>query len=180
MTELLTDEKYDYISLKDDIHGNLYYIRQPYNTVTEKSDYSVKDIFLFPFRILKAFGGWLNFMSVIWGGESLNGKDPSSMLNERTKNRSQRDIVIDGNIIKAEKLAKKNDNDEEGFMPSERVLIKREADGEETTVVKGVLDYTLADDGTLIYSDGRYINILAADGSRNRIKAYLARNLTTI
>ncbi|MBQ5311938.1 MAG: hypothetical protein ILP19_07865, partial [Oscillospiraceae bacterium] len=76
MTELLTDEKYDYISLKDDKNGNLYYIRQPYSPQEEKSDFSVADIFLFPVRLLKALGGWLNFMSVIWGGESLNGKSP--------------------------------------------------------------------------------------------------------
>ena len=180
MTELLTDEKYDHISLKDDANGNLYYIRQPYSPGTEKSDFSVKDIFLFPVRLIKALGGWLNFMSVIWGGESLNGKDPSNMLNERTKKRSERDLIIDGNIIKAEKLAKKNENDEDGLMPHERVLIKREADGEETTVAKGVLDYALTEGGGIIYSDGRYINILSSDGSKEKIKAYLARNITLL
>ncbi|MBQ5315999.1 MAG: hypothetical protein J6I96_00430 [Oscillospiraceae bacterium] len=178
MTELLTDEKYDHISLKDNANGDLYYIRQPYSQQTEKSSFSVKDVFLLPVRLIKALGGWLNFMSVIWGGESLNGKDPANMLNERTKNRSERDMIIDGNIIKAEKLAKKNENNEDGLMPHERVLIKREADGEETTVAKGVLDFALADDGTVVYSDGRYIHTLSPDGSDSRIKAYLARNIT--
>lgn len=61
-------------------------------------------------------------------------------------------------------------------MPLSRVLVKREADGTETVLKKGVLDYSLCDEGILI-SNGRQITLFA-DGNETLVtKAYLARNL---
>ncbi len=174
MTELLSDEKYDFLSLKDDSDGNLYYIRQPYHTAKPEK-FRISDVFFFPFRLIKALGGWLNFMSVIWGGESLNGKTPDDMIGERAGRRSRRDLIIDGNIIKAEHLADKNGR-EEPLLPAERVLIKREPDGAETVVAKGVLDYAVTPDGEIVRSDGRYIIMPGGE----KVKAHLARNLTVL
>lgn len=177
MGEVLSDEKYDFIRLQDDDNGDLWYIRQPYGGEHEKDGMKISDIFLAPFRILKALGGWLNFMSVLWGGQSLNGKDPSQMLNERTKNRSARDIIIDGNVIKASKAAS-GKQAEAPFIPQSRVLVHKSDEGE-TIVAKGVLDFTV--DGTsVIYSDGHGVYRLE-DGERKLItKAFLARNIRVL
>ncbi|MCM1579397.1 MAG: hypothetical protein NC078_11425 [Ruminococcus sp.] len=179
MKEILSDEKYDYLKIKDDSMGNVYCIRQPYGG--EKPDNSVKfsDIILFPYRVIKGFLGWLNYVCTIWGGESLKSGGDNGPGFMRAKQRSQKDIIIDGNIIKAEENAKKrkNEDDTAGLMPLSRVLLKIEADGEETVVKKGVLDYTVCPDGTLAVSDGRHISVIK-DGSETRIaKAYLAMNL---
>ena len=93
--------------------------------------------------------------------------------------RSAKDIIIDGNVIKAKEIAKAEDAKDgelSGFMPLSRVLVKREADGTETVLKKGVLDYSLCDEGILI-SNGRQITLFA-DGNETLVtKAYLARNL---
>ncbi len=182
MDEILSDEKYDYLKIKDDSAGNIYYIRQVYGGEKPSDNTSILDILLFPVKILKALGGWLNFMCTIWGGDPLKKGDTGLPGFAKSKNRSAKDIIIDGNVIKAEKLARENElkDDASSIMPLSRVLIKREADGEETVIKKGVLDYTVCSDGKLIISDGRRISVIE-DGKETQLaKAYLAVNLTPV
>lgn len=136
------------------------------------------DILLFPYRILKGFFGWLNFVCTIWGGESLKSGSNGLPGSAKAKQRSERDIIIDGNIIKAEKLAKEEDGkDNAPLMPVSRVLVRREADGSETVVRKGVLDYALCGDGKIVISDGRRLILLDGDNEQVIAKARLAVNL---
>ena len=175
MGELLSDDRYDYISLQDDEQGNLYYIRQPYGGEHPDDRVSVGDILLAPFRLLKALGNYLNFMSVMWGGRSLDGKDPEKMLTERARNMAPKDMIIDGNVISAKELAKKDDEDGRSIIPLSRVLIRKTGD-EEEVLAKGVLDFHIKGD-TLIYSDGRGIYTLE-NGTKEKVcKAFLAGSL---
>ncbi len=177
ITEFISDEKHDYLRIKDDEKGNLYYIRQPYEK--QRGDgIKATDVLFFIPRLIKALFGWANFMSTIWGGESLkSGSDP--LTNLKTKNRSAKDMYIDGNLIKAEEMAKAQKSDKDaGFMPLTRELVKREADGEETVLKRGVLDYIITGD-SIIYSDGASIYELK-DGRHKRLcKAYFAMNLVS-
>lgn len=182
MEEFLSDPKYDHFKIKDDKYGNIYYIRQPYGGENKKDGIKLTDVLLFPVRLLKGLFGWLNFMCTIWGGEPLKSGGSGLPNSEKAKERSAKDIIIDGNVIKAKEIAKAEeakDGEVSGFMPLSRVLVKREADGTETVLKKGVLDYSLCDEGVLI-SNGRQITLLA-DGSEKLIaKAYLARNIRAI
>lgn len=187
MTEFLSDPKTDHLKIKDDKYGNIYYIRRPYEgDKSESEGIKISDIFLFPVRILKALFGWLNFMSMIWGGESLKKGDTGLPGFARSKERSAKDIIVDGNIINAERLAKEaqlKDSDMSGLMPLSRELVKREADGTETVLKKGVLDYAVCSDGRLLISNGRHITLMdMSDGNKEThvAKAYLAMNLTEI
>ena len=179
MEEFLTDPKYDYYKIKDDKYGNIYYIRQPYGGEKSRDGIKFTDVLFFPIRLLKGLFGWLNFMCTIWGGEPLKSGGSGLPNNEKIKERSAKDIIIDGNVIKAKEIAKAEDAKDgelSGFMPLSRVLVKREADGTETVLKKGVLDYSLCDEGILI-SNGRQITLFA-DGNETLVtKAYLARNL---
>lgn len=181
LVEFISDNSYDFLKISDDSYGNIYYIRQPYAAKEEKSDFAISDIFLFPFRLIKGLFGWFNFMCTIWGGESLKKGDAALPGMTKSKNRSQKDIIIEGNIIKAETLAKESkldDNDLSGFLPQNRVLIKREADDNEIIIAKGVLDYAVSDNGTVIYSNGRHI-MKYENGTESHIaKARLATSLT--
>ncbi|MBP1561038.1 MAG: hypothetical protein J6C96_07335 [Oscillospiraceae bacterium] len=180
MTEILSDEKYDYLHVKEDKGGTLYYIRQPYGGEKPRNDITFKDILLFPYRIIKGLFGFLNFFSTIFGGESLKSGGASAN-GVKSKQRSQQDIIIEGNIINAEKLDKINEASGDklaGIMPQSRVLIKRTADGSEEIIKKGVLDYALADSGEVIISNGRHIIKIAPNGSEEHItKAKLAMNI---
>lgn len=181
LNEFLSDPKYDHLKIKDDSFGNIYFIRQPYGGERPKEGTKLSDIFFFPIRLLKGLFGWLNFMSTIWGGEPLKSGSDGLPSNQKAKQRDARDIIIDGNLIKAEKLAEeadRKDSEPKGLMPLSRVLIKREADGTETVIKRGVLDYSVCSDGSLIISDGRRISRFCDGEEKTVAKAYLAMNLT--
>ncbi len=179
LTEIVCDEKYDYLHPKEDKNGVLYYIRQTYGGEKPESSITFKDILLFPVRIIKGIFGFLNFFTTIFGGESLKSSGTSN--GAKSKFRSEKDMIIEGNVINAEKLDKINDanNDKlSGIMPMSRMLIRRLADGSEEVVKKGVLDYALHDKDIII-SNGRHIIRINPDGTETHItKAKLAMNIT--
>lgn len=180
LEQLLSDPKYDYLRLKESTDGSLYYIRQSYSGSVSKGG-AVKDFLLVPYRIIQGFFGWISFMCLMWGGESLKSGDTlDNML--KSRNRSKKDLVIEGNIIKAERLAKegKLKDGTSSIMPLDRVLIKRSPDGSEEVISRGVLDYSLCSDGSIMISDGRRIAVTKNGTETLSIKARLAMNLTEV
>lgn len=179
MSEIVADEAYDYLHPQEDKNGVLYYIRQPYGGEKPESGITFKDVLLFPVRIIKSIFGFLNVFSILFGGESL--KSGGAANGAKFKQRSEKDLIIEGNVINAEKLDKINEADGDkmsGIMPASRMLIKRLADGSEEIIKKGVLDYVLCDKDIII-SNGRHIIRIAPDGTETHItKAKLAMNIT--
>lgn len=179
MSEIVADEAYDYLHPQEDKNGVLYYIRQPYGGEKPESGITFKDVLLFPVRIIKGIFGFLNMFSILFGGESL--KSGGAANGAKSKHRSEKDLIIEGNVINAEKLDKINEADGDkmsGIMPASRMLIKRLADGSEEIVKKGVLDYTLCDNDIII-SNGRHLIRINSDGTETHItKAKLAMNIT--
>lgn len=183
MTEVVSDEAYDYRHPREDKSGALYYIRQPYGGEKPQGGVTFKDIVMFPYRIVKGIFGFLNFFATIYGGESLKGGGLDDMISNGSKSRqrSKKDLIIEGNIINAEKLDKINEANGDkhgGIMPASRVLIRRTADGSEEIIKKGVLDYIIDGDGNVIVSNGRHLLRIDRDGNETHIaKAKLAVNL---
>jgi len=179
MEEILTNPEYDYLRLKEGADGSLYYIRQNYRESKGVGN-AIKDFILFPYRIIQGLFGWLNFMCMMWGGESLkSGDNPDDML--KSRNRSKKDVIIEGNVIKADKIAKVESRKGEAIalMPLSRVLIKRTADGSEEIIARGVLDYMLCSDGSIAVSDGGRIIVIDSSGKTVCSKrARFAMNLT--
>ena len=180
ITEIVSDEKYDFLHPREDKQGNLYFIRQPYGGEKPEGGITLKDVIMFPYRIIKGLFGFLNFFTTIFGGESLKGGDSAD--GTKAKNRSQKDIIIEGNIINAEKLNKINsasDDSSSGIMPLSRVLVKRSPDGSEEVLRKGVLDFNLTDSGEVIFSNGKHIYKIDESGGETHIaKAALAVNIS--
>ncbi|MCL2018413.1 MAG: hypothetical protein FWG70_01530 [Oscillospiraceae bacterium] len=160
MNELFYDENFDFIRVKEDAHGNIYYIKRPYGN--EKNENILLDIILFPWRMIKAIFGFFNYFSVIFGGQSLrNNKDPRVSANMKMKQKSERELFIDGNVINAERVYNANKQKGEkypGLIPHSWELIKIDAvSGEKVCIKKGVLDYTICEDGSILYSNGHAI-----------------------
>ena len=180
MSDIVFDDNYDYLHPREDKQGDLYYIRQPYGGEKPEGGITFKDIILFPYRIIKGLFGFLNFFTTIFGGESLKSSG-NSFDNTKTKDRSKKDIIIEGNIINAEKTDKINKasgDSNSGIMPLSRVLIKRSPDGSEKILKKGILDFNIAENGEIIFSNGRHIMKLDKDGNETHItKASLAVNI---
>lgn len=176
--ELYSDEKTDFLKPSNDAYGNFYYIKQPYRNVQEENTPLWKDILLFPVRIIKAIGGFLNAFSVIFGGESLRTNKQRGDV--KTKQKSDRELYFEGRILEAEKNERENAAKGEknaGILPVSRVLVKTDSDGSETTIKRGILDYIVLDDGSIICSNGKSI-LHIKDGEETVLtKAKLAHGL---
>lgn len=180
MTEIVSDEQYDYLHPRENENGVLYYIRQPYGGEKPQSGITFKDVVMFPYRLIKGLFGFLNFFTTIFGGESLK-TGGASANGAKARQRSQKELIIEGNIINAEKLDKINEANGDklsGIMPQSRVLIKRTADGSEEILYKGVLDYLPEEGGSVVVSNGRHLLRIDGDGVQKHIaKAKLAEKL---
>ncbi len=179
---IFESDEYDYVHVKDDMDGNVYFIKRPY-TQNHSNGFSILDILFFPFRIIKAIFGFLNVFSIIFGGESLNSKkNPSS--NVKSKQMSEKDIIIDGNRINAENIYKGNQKKSEkypGIIPHSWELIKVSDNGEQICIKKGVMDYTLCENGDIIYSNGRSFIRMQPNGNEVHIcDCYLGKSIVEI
>lgn len=181
MSEIVADENYDYLHVRQDQNGDLYYIRQPYGGEKPRGGITFRDVIMFPYRIVKGLFGFLNYFATIFGGESLKSGGASNGV--KFKQRSKKDLMIEGNFINAEKLDKINEASGDkhgGIMPQSRMLIRRTADGSEEIIKKGVLDYIPVDSGVIV-SNGRHLFRIDMDGNETHIaKAKLAVNLAVI
>ena len=184
MDTILEDEKTDYLAPKEDADGNLWYIRQPYDAGGEKADFGsiLLDILLFPVRLLKAIGGFLNAFSVLFGGESL-GANSRQSRDVKSRQKSEKEIFYENMLIRAEQNAKENERSGDefpGILPRSRVLVKRSADGQEEIIARSVLDYCLCKDG-VVWSNGSHILHKGTDGKTAEIaKAKLAARLQCV
>lgn len=181
--EVVSDERYDYLSPTACEGGSLYCIRRPKGGENGNGDITFKDIIMFPYRIFKAFLGLLNMFSIIFGGESLKsgGDSPKSGGNAKAKQMDPRYAFMDANVANAEKNMKNEERKGEkypGIMSPESILVHIGADGNETIVRRGVLDYLPLSDGNIAVSNGRYI--LITDKNGKEISAFRADSAVSI
>ena len=181
MDELLASDKFDYIAPKEDNEGNLLFIKKPYRNASRNSNIII-DILLFPIRIIKAIGGLLNYFSVAFGGEPLrSGKTARDV---KTKQKSEKDLFIDGNVVNAQQILKENQRRGEkypGIIPHSWELIRLDENGNQSCLKKGVMDYAICKNGDIVYSNGNAVIRLYADGGEKLIeKCRMADNLTEV
>lgn len=170
--EYIAEDGYDCIKPQDDADGNIYYIRRKYVSSKPKSNLLI-DILMFPVRIIKAIGGFLSVFSMAFGGEPLRtgGKNPA-----KSKTADEREAFIEGNMIKAEKQL--NGNADDGVIPSDWELVKRDKGGNETVIKKRIMDYRLLENGDIIYSNGSRIGKLEGDKNTILCKIKYANSIT--
>jgi len=171
LDEVLVGGKYDYYCPFEDEHGNLYYIRRPYKQ--NSGGMSAADYAAAPGKILRAFGGWLDFFTRRYSGESLktSGTNPA-----KGNPKSPEQIFIDGNLIEAEKLLKQNaaaGDKNPGYAPQDWELMVNKR-GVEQVLHKSVMGYCVTNGG-IVYSNGKYI--ISGDKA---VKAHLASKIVLI
>lgn len=174
LSELVSDDEFDYIKPSDDSEGNLYYIKRQYECYKKESNLFY-DILMFPVRIIKAIGGFLSVFSMAFGGEPLRtgGRNPA-----KNKSKDERELFVEGNLIRASR--KQEQTGDEGIIPSGWELIKRSG-GTETVLKRGVMDYRITDDGDIVYSNGTALRILKKDGKDEKLcKLSLANTITLL
>ena len=120
---------------------------------------------------------------MLFGGESLRSGEGANAA--KTKQKSQRDMFIDGNMVNVEKAQKENQSRGEkypGIIPKSWQLIKISSSGEETVIKSGVLDFSVTDSGSFIISNGNHITeLLPSSGEEIHIcKAKMAQSIVAI
>src|ERR1043166_233184 len=110
MTSIADDPKHDLLAPRFDPAGNLFFIRRPHRSLTERPSLGrgLLDFVLAPFRILMAIYHWLNFFIVRNSGQPLNTQSGGA-------GRRQMDLkkmVIYGNLINVERILAKEAGEE--------------------------------------------------------------------
>lgn len=156
LEEIAAIKKYDCVKPMEDVEGNLYFIKKPHLQPQHKGS-SFVDTLLIPYKLLKAVFGWMNFFTAKYTGDTLTtaGQNPA-----KSKQKTEEQIFIEGNLINAEKALKENQTAGEkfpGVAPRSWELVKRSPNGELKTVKKGVIDFDINSKGEIVYSNGKYL-----------------------
>jgi hypothetical protein len=165
--EMYADERYDYIKPFSASDGSLYYIRRPYSKGrSERAPLGcLLDAVMLPVRLVQALFGFLNVFSAKYSGKTLSRSD--------TKRKAEKDLIIEGNLINAERELKANERGGEknpGIIPRSWELRKLSPDGTDSLVKAGVLAYRVNEkSGDIIVSNGSAILRIAPDGKEEKL-----------
>ena len=163
MATLLEEPDHDLLTPKMDGDGNLWFIRRPYSGLRRTSFLGLlKDIVMFPIRMVSAVFGFLDIFAKIFSGKGLK-----SAGGPARENPSLRQLVIWGNLVNAAPTNPQNDAPD--LVPNTWQLIRRSASGSEEVVARGVLSFDLLPDGGVLFTNGSAITLRNPDGTTKRI-----------
>ncbi len=150
LEELFADDGTDYLRPKVSPAGQLYFIRRPYQQPRVKR--------LTLLDRVKNFGAFFKGVGRLFqfiGDPEGAAKRQSRIAGQRDEGQQQR--MLEGALVDVTRLTDASTEDsDKGCVPDTWVLMRREADGSLTEVMKGVADYGF-DGEALIYTDGRKI-----------------------
>lgn len=163
LTTLLEDPQFDHLTPRLSSDGTLYYIKRPYTGNAQASfrDH-LKDFFLFPFRMLRALFGFLNFFSMMYSGRQLK-----TIKTADAQQMPLPQMMLWGNIIQAQKPL--SDDPNPGLVPASWRLMRKRPGGPEEILMTAVACFDVAEDGRLLYSNGRQITEATPGGSKRTI-----------
>ena len=150
------------------VHGEQwYYIRRPYTPpgpAPVKPLEFLKDIVLFPYRLLRATFYFFNFLSVMFSGQPLATSAKENPWKDRQA--EQRYLMMWGHLVDTRRQLTDSDRGKRGdLVPRDWELVTRTgADGNESVLAKHVLSYDVCDDGGVVYSNGSNIYYRNATG----------------
>jgi hypothetical protein len=165
MTTLAEAADADLLSPRMSPDGTLYYIRRPYGSPRAGfvPGRALLDFVLLPFRILFALFQYLNFFSARYTGRTLTSHGAAQ------READLRQMMIWGNLLKAQQTGHGQDDREKGLAPSTWCLMRGAPAGAPETVARGVLCFDLAADGSLLYSDGASVFQTDSTGASQRL-----------
>jgi len=159
---IIEDPNRDLLTPQFDAAGALYFIRRPYGARTSWPWWkTVVDVLLLPLRLLQAVYGFLNFFSTLFTGKPLmtHSGPPGKPMDAGR-------MILWGNLVDARKAIRKSRGaDAPDLVPKSWELVRREANGTETVLVRSVVSYDLQTDGSILYTNGSAVFRRAPNGS---------------
>jgi hypothetical protein len=163
MSTLLDNPSYDHLApwaLQD---GTLLYIRRPYAPHARPHPLrTLKDVVLFPFRLLYALVQYLNFFSAIYTGRKLTSGGA------KAREMDLKQMMIWGNLVRAQQAATPEDESAD-LVPKSWQLCRKKADAETKVLADGVLAYDVDERGRIVFTNGNAIFLLHLDGHKERL-----------
>ncbi len=164
MNVLAEDRAYDFLTPAMLEDGTLYFIRRPYQVVAKVSLFSViKDIVLFPFRLLYSVFQFLNFFSLLFTGKKLNRAG-----NVPQKEMDIKQMMIWGKLVQMQKN-QRPDEEAPDLVPKNWELVRRSAAGNAEVLARGVLDFDITPTGDIVYTNGSALFLLNQKGLSEKI-----------
>ncbi len=139
----------DYLLPKTDLAGNLYFIQRPHLGPGQSAGFLslLKEILLFPYRLLVAIFGFLNIFSMIFGKKPLmsaGGPEyPAVDLSHQ---------FIHGQLVDAAEASRREGR--QVAVNRDWKLIKRSPDGKEQVIGTNVIWFDIDAEGRLFFTDG--------------------------
>ena len=163
LTTLAEDQKFDFLNPRMTPDGTLFFIRRPYtgNASAGLLDL-LQDIVFFPFRLGRAFFGFLNIFSMMYSGKQLK-----TVKQHGAQQMDLPQMIVFGNLVKASQAGDANDG--ASLVPKSWQLIRRNPSGQEQILANSVLTFDLSQDGTVVYSNGKSICSLDAQGKATEL-----------
>jgi hypothetical protein len=153
LEEIVSEAGRDLLQPRYTSDGTLYYIRKPYESGIPDASLlgSFKDAALFPFRMALALFQYFNVFSMMYTGKPL-------VTNKGAVQRrlDPRQLFIHGNLARAQ-MVQAHDDDSQGLVPSSE------------SIARNVLTFDVAEDGTVVHSDGKSIERIAPGGGSERL-----------
>ncbi len=165
MDTLLEQDNLDLLLPRMTADGSLYFIRRPYQVHEAVSPLKMLgDLFLFPYRLLRAVLHFLNFFSLMFSQKPLMtaGGPPKEGPDERF-------MMLWGRVVDTQKTLRAGNKNDTALVPGNWQLIKRDPAGKEQVLAKSVLSFDLYPDNTILYTDGTRIFHLTNDGKSTEI-----------
>jgi hypothetical protein len=163
LTTVLEDREYDFLApqyLKD---GGLLYIRRPHAQGERINPLrAIKDVLLFPFRLIYAIFHYLNFFSAMYTGKKLTSGGA------KAREMDMKQMMIWGNLVRSQMHA---DVEEESadLVPKSWQLCSQTSKGDTKILVGGVLAYDVREDGRIVFTNGNAIFLLHPDGKKEHL-----------
>ena len=164
MKTLLEARQYDHLAPQGLPDGSLLYIRRPYSQHDRLHPLrALKDIILFPFRLLYAIFQYLNFFSAMYTGKKLSSGDGKS------REMDMKQMMIWGNLVRAQQRGRTVEDESADLVPKSWQLCRRSPNGETKILGGGVLAYDVSEDGRIVFTNGNAIYLLHPDGRKQHV-----------
>lgn len=166
ITTIAEDPKSDLLSPQMGADGLLYYIRRPFQSARKPFNLvrALKDILLIPIRLGNAIFQWLSFFSWKYTGKPLMSTGTGQKVENKT-------IKAWGEWITPDMMRDRRfgEPDAPALVPRTWQLVRQATQGIPEVLAEGVLGYDLAEDGTIVYTNGSAIYAIAPDGQNTRL-----------
>lgn len=167
ITTLVEDEKFDHLAPQMTADGTLYFIRRPRVSAAPSPFRTLLGIVLMPVQLLLALFHWVNFFTLRYSGKPLiNDGDTRQQAADLQR------MMVWGNMIDADAETKRGfrrGEEAPALVPRSWELTKKGSNGEPTVVARGVLSFDLAEDGSVVYSNGTGVFVRDPQGKETRV-----------